>query len=59
MMGDQAVSDADNDKIRNREIAQNESERQTTGDIRVSVWAIAVAVIIGLAAVGWVLLHNS
>jgi uncharacterized protein HemX len=46
-------------KLRNREIAQNEAERQTTGDIRVSVWAIAVAVIIGLAAVGWVLLHNN
>jgi len=45
-------------KARNREIAQNEAERQTTGDIRVSSWAIAVAVIIGLAAVGWVLLHN-
>jgi uncharacterized protein HemX len=57
--GDQAMSDADKDtKMRNREIAQNESERQTTGDIRVSVWAIAVAVIIGLAAVGWVILHN-
>jgi hypothetical protein len=60
MMGDQAMSDADKDnKARNREIAENESTRQTIGDIRVSVWAIAVAVIIGLAAVGWVLLHNS
>jgi uncharacterized protein HemX len=45
-------------KQRNREIAQNEVERQTTGDIRVSTWAIGVAVIIGLAAVGWVLIHN-
>lgn len=45
-------------KARNREIAQNEAERQTVGDIRVSSWAIAVAVIIGLAAVGWVLIHN-
>lgn len=54
------MSDADKDnKMRNREIAQNESERQTTGDIRVSTWAIAVAVIIGLAAVGWVLIHNN
>ena len=43
---------------RNREIAKNESERQTVGDIRVSVWAIGVAVIIGLAAFGWVLLNN-
>jgi uncharacterized protein HemX len=41
-------------KARNREIAENEAERQTVGDIRVSAWAIAVAVIIGLAAVGWV-----
>ena len=46
------------DKTRNREIAENEADRQTVGDIRVSVWAIAVAVVIGLAAVGWVLLQN-
>ncbi|WP_213769370.1 hypothetical protein [Bradyrhizobium sp. dw_78] len=45
-------------KQRNREIAENEAERQTTGDIRVSTWAIAVAVVIGVAAIGWVLLHN-
>jgi hypothetical protein len=54
----QAMSDNEN-KERNREIAENEAERQTVGDIRVSVWAVAVAVIIGLAAVGWVLLHNN
>ena len=51
------MNDAD-DKQRNREIARNESERQTTSAIRVSGWAIAVAVVIALAAVGWVLLHN-
>ena len=48
----------DSETGRNREIAENEAERQTVGDIRVSTWAIAVAVIIGLAAVGWVLMHN-
>jgi uncharacterized protein HemX len=54
------MSDSDQeDKARNREIAQNEAERQTIGDIRVSTWAIAVAVIIGLAMVGWVLIRNS
>jgi hypothetical protein len=54
------MSDADKDnKARNREIARNEAERQTVGDIRVSAWAIAAAVIIGLAAVGWVLIHNN
>jgi hypothetical protein len=54
------MSDADKDnKSRNREIARNEAERQTVGDIRVSAWAIAAAVTIGLAAVGWVLIHNN
>jgi hypothetical protein len=54
------MNDADNEnKARNREIAENEAERQTVGDIRVSAWAIAAAVIIGLAAVGWVLIHNN
>ena len=48
-MGDQAVSDPENDnKERDREIAENEAERQTVGDVRVSVWAIAGAVIIAL-----------
>jgi hypothetical protein len=54
------MSDTDQDnKARNRKIAQNEAERQTVGDIRVSTWAIAVAVIIGLASIGWVLIHNN
>jgi hypothetical protein len=36
------MSNADNgNKERNREIARNEEVRQTTGDIRVSAWAIA------------------
>jgi uncharacterized protein HemX len=53
------MNDMDRDnKARNREIAKNEAERQTTGDFRLSAWAIAVAVLIGLAAFGWVLLHN-
>lgn len=51
------MSDSKN-KQRNREITENEAERQTAGDVRVSAWAIAAAVIIALAAVGWVLLHN-
>jgi len=53
------VSDQSQDnKQRDREIAENESARQTIGDIRVSVWTIAVAVIVGLAAFGWVLMNN-
>jgi hypothetical protein len=44
-------SDQDN-KQRNREIAENEAERQVVGDARVSIWAIAVTIIIGVIAFG-------
>ena len=42
-------------KERNREIARNEEVKQVTGSIRVSTWAIAVAVIVGgiLFTLGW------
>ena len=46
------MSSSDQDKQRNREIAENEAERQMVGDIRVSVWAIAVAVIAGVIVFG-------
>ena len=52
------ANDDQETKTRNREIARNESERQITGDIRVSGWAIAAAVVLGLAAVCWILVHN-
>lgn len=45
-------------KQRNREIAENEAQRQTISAIRVSTWAIAVAVIIALVVVAWVLLYK-
>ena len=45
-------------KERNREIAANESARQTVSSVRVSIWAIAVAVVIGLIAFGWVMVNN-
>ena len=50
------MSSSDQDKQRNREIAENEANRQVVGDVRVSVWAIAVAVIAGLIVFGiaWV-----
>jgi hypothetical protein len=52
-------SDQEN-KRRDRKIAANEAERQMVGDIRVSGWAIAVAIIIGVIAVGvvWVWLKR-
>lgn len=39
------------DKQRNRVIANNEAERQITGDIRVSAWTIVFAIIVGAIAV--------
>jgi hypothetical protein len=44
-------------KQRDRTIAENESALQTTSDARVSVWAIAMAALIGVAVFGWVLLR--
>jgi hypothetical protein len=52
---------AENDiKSRERRIAENESNRQIEGDVRVSTWAIGVAgilVLIGFA-IGWLLLRR-
>jgi hypothetical protein len=45
-------------KARNREISRNESARQTGGNIRVSGWAIAAALIIACAALVFVLMNN-
>lgn len=46
-------------KERNREIAQNEEAKQVTGSARVSVWAVAVAVIVVglLFTLGWLSLR--
>jgi len=38
-------------KQRDREIAANEAERQTISAVRVSSWAIGVAVVIGVVVV--------
>ena len=46
------MSSPDQDRERNREIAENEANRQVVGDVRVSVWAIAVAIIAGLIVFG-------
>ena len=50
-----AMSDAEDNKERNREIARNEEVRQTTGDIRVSAWAIVFSIILAVIVVGVVL----
>ena len=37
------MSSSDQDRQRNREIAENEANRHVIGNIRVSVWAIVVS----------------
>jgi Flp pilus assembly protein TadB len=46
------MSSSDQDRQRNRKIAENEADRQVTGDVRVSVWAIAVSIIAGVIVLG-------
>jgi hypothetical protein len=50
------VSESESEnKQRDRVIARNEARRETVGDVRVSLWAIGVAVIAGMIALGIVL----
>jgi F0F1-type ATP synthase assembly protein I len=52
------MNEADKEiKQRDKVIAENESARQTVSAIRVSTWAIAIAVVIGLVVFGWVLMR--
>jgi hypothetical protein len=46
------MSSSDQNKQRNRKIAENEANRQVVGDVRVSVWAIAVTVVAGVTVFG-------
>ena len=54
------MSSSDQEKERNREIAQNEAAREAVSAVRVSSWAIAVAVIAGLIVFGiaWAWMHR-
>jgi hypothetical protein len=46
------MSSPDQDRQRNREIAENEADRQVISNIRVSVWAIAVSIVAGVIVFG-------
>ena len=48
------MSAPEQDKQRNREIAANEAERQAMSAVRISSWAIGLAVVIGIIAVALV-----
>jgi hypothetical protein len=38
-------------KARNKQIAANEAKRELFSDVRVSTWAVAIALVIGVLAV--------
>ena len=54
------MSSSDQDRQRNREIAENEANRQVIGDVRVSVWAVAVSIVAGVIVFGiaWAWMHR-
>ena len=49
------MSSSDQERQRNREIAENEADREMVSNVRVSTWAIAVSVVAGLIVFGIVL----
>ena len=50
------MNEAEKDpKQLDRVIAENENQRHTGSDIRVSLWAIGAAVLIGFGVFGWLL----
>jgi hypothetical protein len=53
-------SSEEDNKQRNREIAHNEAVRQAVSDVRVSSWAIGLAVIAAVIVAGivWALLSR-
>ena len=46
------MSSSDQDRQRNRKIAENEADRQMIGDVRVSVWAVALSIVAGVIVFG-------
>lgn len=53
------MSDSEN-KQRDRDIARNEAHREAVSSVRVSSWAIGIAVVIGVIAfaIAWAWLHR-
>jgi hypothetical protein len=53
------VSDSESENNqRDRVIARNQAKRETVSDVRVSSWAIGVAVVAGLVVLGLAWLHR-
>jgi hypothetical protein len=53
------VTDQEHDnKARDLKIAENEASRELASDVRLSTWAIGIAVVLGLAALVFVLMRK-
>ena len=52
------MSSSDQDKQRNREIAENEANRQVVGDVRVSLWAVSVVAGLIVFGIAWAWLNR-
>jgi len=46
------MSSSDQEKERNRQIARNEAAKEAVSAVRVSSWAIGLAVLVGVIALG-------
>ena len=46
------MNSPDQNRQRNRKIAENEANRQVVGDVRVSVWAIVATIVAGVIVFG-------
>jgi hypothetical protein len=46
------MNSPDQNRQRNRKIAENEANRQVVGDVRVGVWAIAATIVAGVIVFG-------
>jgi len=54
------MTSSEEEKKDNREVAKNESKRQTIGDIRVSAWTLAFSFIAAVivVAIVWIWLNH-
>ncbi len=58
--GDSVSNSESENKQRDRQIAHNEAKREAVSSVRVSSWAIGVAVVIGVIvfAIVWAWMHR-
>jgi hypothetical protein len=56
--GEIVTDQEQNNKARDLKIAENEASRELASDVRLSSWAIGIAVVLGLAALVFFLMRK-